>query len=140
VALPPAVEVPASRPPSRKEQIYRRALRDISENSLAQVEVMLAAVQRNDLPSADLTETIEYGMRQIEARHRRFTALKPPSVYEDRHHEIAQILADLGGIARDIRAMDLSSGQMALRIRLASERLSEMHALLEGVMDAVEEF
>ncbi len=139
-ALPPVGEAPAMRPPSMKEQMYRRAIRDIAENSLAQVDVMFAAIQRKDLPDADLSETLDYGMRQIEARHRRFTSLKPPSVYEDRHHEIGQILADLTGLARNIYAIDLRSAQTAFGVRLTAERLTEMHVLLEGVMDSAEGF
>ena len=127
--------VPVPKPSSRKTQAYQQAVWDIADNSLAQVEVMLAAVQRQDLSTSDRIDALDYGMRQLQKRQRRFVALSPPARYEESHHEIGQILADLTSLARNLRAIDLPSQQAALMTRLASERLSEIQARLEEIMD-----
>lgn len=133
----PAPRAAASAALSKKGDAYRRAVRDIAENSLAQVEVMLAAVRGQGRKNAGLVEALDYGMRQIQSRQRRFDTLSPPPVFEESHHEIRQILADLTGLAKELHEQ---SPMTPLTSRLASERLAQVHARLEGIMDFVESY
>lgn len=122
---------------TKKGDTYRRAVRDIAETTMAQVEVMLGAVRRKDLKSMAVGETLDYGMRQIENRQRRFDTLSPPHVFEESHHEIRQILADLAGLAKELHD---PSSVTPLTARLASDRLAQIHTRLEGVMDVVDSY
>jgi hypothetical protein len=122
---------------SPKGSVYRRALRDLAESSLAQVEVMLAAVRRQDNRAAGLGEVLEYGMRQTLSRQRRFEALTPPPALEENHHEVKRILADLTGLAKELHEQ---APMTPLASRLASERLAQIHARIDEVMDIVESY
>lgn len=121
--------------PSKQGEAYRRAVREIAENTVAQVEVMLGAVRRKDRKGAAMVEALDYGMRQIQTRQRRFDTLSPPRTFEESHHEIRQILLDLTGLAKELHDQ---SPMAPLTSRLASERLAQLHARLDGALDTVE--
>ena len=125
----PIAAVSAPTRPSKAVQAYKRTVRDIAENSLAQVEVMLAVTGRKNHQAEDLAEFFDLGIRRLNNWQSKFAALTPPQVYEEGHHEVGQVLADLGRMART-----LSSPQTALTSRLAAERLAEIHAHLEQVL------
>jgi hypothetical protein len=128
--LGPAAIAPAPARISREVLAYKRAVRDLAENSLAQVEVMLAAIGQKDRTAEDRAETLDFGIRRLNTWQRKFADLAPPQAYEEGHHEVEQVLADLGRMAGS-----LPSVQTALTSRLASERLAEIHARLEHILE-----
>jgi hypothetical protein len=125
---------PARPAPSESTLAYLRVLRDLAENSLAQVEVMVAASGRAGPPSPQRTETLNSGIRNLRQWQGRYGALTPPPEYEEEHRAIGRILADLAGLGQGLPAP-----QTERTIRLATDRLAKIHADLEGVLSDVDD-
>lgn len=120
---------PATIPPSPKARAYLRKVRDLTENSLAQVEVMLTVIDGAGTASEESADTIEYGIRQLRAWHQQFTTLSPPGNLTRQHREVEMVLKELGGIARLMRSPQSKPPSGSIR-----DRLSTMHAGLERVL------
>jgi hypothetical protein len=118
---------------SPQTRAYLEEIRDLAENSLAQVEVMLAAADRKGMEPGELAETLEYGTGRLQAWQRQFAALEPPQALRDRHREIEGLLAECGDIAQTLRSSRAKSSSEALR-----QRLSAMHIRLEQVLHDAE--
>lgn len=118
---------------SPQARAYLRKTRDLVENSLAQVEVMLAASERKDMEPGELAETLEYGTGRLQAWQRQFAELNPPQALQDRHREIGRLLAELDDIIRSLRASQTKPTATALR-----ERVSAVHDHLERELNEAE--
>ena len=122
-------------PPSPNARAYLRKVRDLAENSLAQVEVMLAAADRAGPASEESADTFEYGVRQLRDWRQQFTALSPPGNLTRQHREVEMVLKELGGIARLMRSPQSKPPSGAIH-----DRLSAMHAGLERVLSDADGF
>jgi hypothetical protein len=114
-------------------RVYRQKIRDLTENSLVQVEVMLAAADREGMEPGELAKTLEDGTGKLHEWRRQFIALKPPETLRDRHREIEGLLAECDDIAQTLRSSRAKSSSEALR-----QRLSAMHIRLEQVLHDAE--
>lgn len=121
--------------PSPQARAYLRKVRDLAENSLAQVEVMLAAADRAGPASEESADTLEYGVRQLRDWRQQFTALSPPGNLTRQHREVEMVLKELGGIARLMRSPQSKPPSGAIH-----DRLSAMHAGLERVLSDADGF
>jgi hypothetical protein len=110
-------------------------VRDLAENSLAQVEVMLAAADRAGSASEESTDTLEYGIRQLRAWRQQFTALSPPGNLARQHREVELVLKELGGIASLMRSPQSKPPSGAIHARL-----SAMHDELARVLSDADVF
>lgn len=126
----PTIRPPAPKRLSPQTRAYLRKARDLAENSLAQVEVMLAAADRKGRDAGKLAETLEYGTGRLRAWRRQFAALTPPRALRDRHREIGALLAEFGDIAQTLRSSGAQPSSQVLR-----KRLSAMHSRLEQVLN-----
>src|SRR3989442_15478064 len=70
-------------PLSPQARAYLRSIRDVAENSLAQVEAMLAAVDRSVRRTGEVADTLDHGIRQLETWQRQFVALSPPQAFQN---------------------------------------------------------
>ncbi|TAL09568.1 MAG: hypothetical protein EPO02_09765 [Nitrospirae bacterium] len=120
VGGPLPVPHPVAKPPSPEMRAYLRKVRDLAENSLAQVEVMLAVTERAGPASEESADTLEHGIRQLRAWKQQFTALSPPRGLARQHSEVDLVLTELGGIARLMRARQLNPTPGAIRDRMAA--------------------
>lgn len=126
---------PALKALSPKTRAYLRKVRDLSENSLAQVEVMQAAAARKNMEREELAETLDHGARQLQAWRQQFAALDPPRLLREQHHEVGRIMSELGRIAQTIRATPSKPAPGEVR-----GRLSAMHDELAHVLNDAEAF
>jgi hypothetical protein len=134
-ASPDPTPAKSARPaPSESTLAYLGALRDLAENSLAQVEVMVAASGGSGLSSTHRTETLDYGIRNLRRWQGVYDTLKPPPEYEEHHRAVGRILADLTSLGRSLPAP-----QTERTIRLSTDRLAKIHADLEGVLGSVDD-
>ncbi len=132
---PLAAPHPPPKPLSPKTRAYLRKIRDIAENSLAQVEVMLAAADRKEIANDDLSETLDYGTRQLQSWSRQFAALAPPASLAGQHRKVGRIMLELGRIAQDTRPQPSKRDSGAIR-----DRLSRVHEELAHVLNEAEVF
>jgi hypothetical protein len=130
LALSPRKNIPAPKALSPQARVYLREIRDLAENSLAQVEVMAAATDRQGMDRPELAETLDFGTWRLQTWRRQFALLIPPRGYQPHHREIGLMLTDLGGIAQTLRAPMPESSAEGLR-----ERLSRMHDRLGRVLN-----
>lgn len=126
---------PSPKPLSSKARAYLRTVRDLAENSLAQVEVMLAAADRAGTASEESADTLEYGIRQLRAWRQQFTALSPPGNLARQHREVELALKELGGIASLMRSPQSKPPSGAIHARL-----SAMHDELARVLSDADVF
>ena len=118
-----------TKPPSVKALAYLRQVRDLAENSLAQVEVMLTTVDRAGVASEESASTLEYGIRQLRVWRRQYAALSPPGNLTRQHREVEMVLKELGGIASVMRSPQSKPPSGVIR-----DHLSSMHAELDRVL------
>lgn len=132
---PLPVPHPVTKPPSPKARAYLRQVRDLAENSLAQVEVMVTVVDQAGTASEESVDTLEYGIRQLRAWRQQFAAIAPPGGLTRQHGEVEMVLKELGGIARLIQSPQSKPPSGAIR-----DRLLAMHAGLERVLSDADGF
>jgi len=133
VNSPPKGQLP--KPPSPKTRAYLRTVRDLAENSLAQVEVMLAATDRKGMVNDDPSEALDYGTRQLQFWRPQVAALAPPATLTKQHQEIGRIMMELGRIAQAIQPQPSKQDSGAIR-----DRLARIHAELARVLNEAEAF
>ncbi len=135
VGAPLAAPRPLTKPSSPQVRAYLRTVRDLAENSLAQVEVMLATADRERTPRGELLETLDYGTRQLQAWRQQYSALAPPTPLAGQHQKVARIMVELGHIARTIEPQSAKSEAAVIR-----HRLSMMHGELAQILNEAEAF
>ncbi len=133
VGAPLAAPQPPPKTFSPAARAYLRQIRDLAENSLAQVEVMVAATDRAGMDRQELAETLDYGARRLQAWRRQFAALRPPRDFQSQHQKIGLVLKDLGSIAQTLQVPLPESSSGGLR-----ERLSRIHGHIEEVLNEAE--
>lgn len=126
---------PVMKPPSPQVRAYLRTVRDLAENSLAQVEVMLATADRERATSGDMSETLNYGTRQLQSWRQQFITLAPPPALAGQHQKVARIMVELSHIARTIEPQPAKPEAAAIR-----NRLSMMHGELAQILNEAEVF
>ena len=113
---------------------YLRNVRDLAENSLAQVEAMLAAVDRSERRTGDVADTLDRGLRRLQTWQRQFTALTPPPAFQSQHDEVGRLLTELKSMARAIR-----SSQTIMPSDPVRHRLTVVHDRLAQVLNTVDD-
>ena len=115
-------------PLSPQARAYLRNIRDVAENSLAQVEAMLAAVDRSARRTGEVADTLDHGIRRLEIWQRQFVALSPPQAFQTQHHEVGRLLTELRSLAHAIRSSQTIEPSHPVRHRLtvAHDRLEQM--------------
>ncbi len=129
VSSPQQVRVPPKAPAEEAARAYLRRVRDLAENSLAQVEAMAAATDKG-MRTGELSETFDYGTRRLSMWRRQFLTLTPPPALQEQHREIDRLLTDLGRIAQTLRSSQAESASDATK-----ERLSTVHDHLTQVLN-----
>src|SRR2546427_723558 len=121
-------------PLSPQARAYLRSIRDVAENSLAQVEAMLAAVDRSVRRTGEVADTLDHGIRRLEIWQRQFVALSPPQAFQNQHHEVGRLLTELMSLAHAIRSSQTIEPSHPVR-----RRLTVVHDRLEQMLNTVDE-
>jgi hypothetical protein len=119
-------------PLSPQARAYLRNVRDLAENSLAQVEAMLAAVDRSERRTGEVADTLDHGIRQLQTWQRKFTALTPPPAFQSQHDEVGRLLTELKSMAHAIRSSQTIAPSHPVR-----HRLTVVHDRLAQVLNTV---
>jgi len=119
VGAPLAAPQPPPQPLPPKARAYLRKVRDLAENSLAQVEVMLAEVDRAGSTREESADTLDYGIRQLRVWRQQFTVLSPPETLARLHREVEFVLKELGGLAGLMRSPQSTPPLGAIHARLS---------------------
>ena len=126
LAIPPP-QVPQAR-------TYLRNVRDLAENSLAQVEDMLATVDRSKRRTGELADTLDQGVLRLQVWQRQFAALTPPQKLQNQHHEVERLLTELRSMAHAIRSSRTIAPSDPVR-----HRLTVVHDRLAQVLNTVDD-
>ena len=131
----PLASPPQQAPPlSLRARAYLRNVRDLAENSLAQVEVMLAAVDRSERRTGELADTLDHGIRRLQTWQREFAALTPPQAFQNQHAEVGRFLTELKSMAHAIRSSETIAPSHPVR-----HRLTVVHDRLAQVLNTVDD-
>jgi hypothetical protein len=119
-------------PLSPQARAYLRNVRDLAKNSLAQVEAMLAAVDRSERRTGEVADTLDHGLRQLQTWQRQFAALTPPQAFQSQHDEVGRLLTELKSMAHAIRSSQTIAPSHPVR-----HRLTMVHDRLAQVLNTV---
>ena len=115
-------------PLSPQARAYLRSVRDLAENSLAQVEGMLATVDRRERRTDDVADTLDHGIRRLQTWQRQFAALTPPQAFQNQHHEVGRLVAELMSMAHAIRSSQTIAPSHPVRhcLTIVHDRLEQV--------------
>ena len=119
-------------PASPNIRLYQQEVYDLSEDAVAQVEVMVNAIEGQILTQFSLREVLAYGERAVQADLQRLKRLSVPAVYQGQHHEILGVVGELVRLARELKNAKMQPPAAELQDRLAAIR-----ARLDEALSAV---
>jgi len=120
--------------PSLRACAYLRNVRELAENSLAEVVAMLAAVDQSGRRTGEVAGTLDHGMRRLESWQQQFIALTPPQAFQNQHHEVGRLMTELMSLAHAIRSSQTIEPSHPVR-----HRLTLVHDRLEQVLNTVDD-
>jgi hypothetical protein len=109
-------------PLSPQARAYLHNVWVLAGKSLAEVEGMLAAVDRRERQTGDVADTLDHGIRRLQTWQRQFAALTPPQAFQDQHREVDRLLAELKSMAQAIRSSRTIALSHPVRHRLTVVR------------------
>ena len=127
------LEDPTEKSSSKSIRVYQRRVRELGEDAMAQVAVIVNAIDGQVLTEFALKDVLEYGLRMTRADLKQLQRLIPPERYQDKQDEIVQVVAELQRLAQELRVVQIQSPAGVLR-----ERLSSIEARLEKALSAVD--
>jgi hypothetical protein len=131
--LGPLVEEPAEKSSSKSIRVYQRRVRELGEDAMAQVAVIVNAIDGQVLTEFALKDVLEYGLRMTRADLKQLQRLIPPERYQDKQDEIVQVVAELQRLAQELRVVQIQPAAGLLK-----ERLGSIEARLEKALSAVD--
>jgi hypothetical protein len=137
----PEPPVPVAEPPlpaadkssSQAIRAYQQKVRELAEDAMAQVVVVINAIEGQVLTEFALKDVLEYGLQQTRADLRRLQRLTPPDTYQSKQQDVIQVVADLERLAKA-----LSMLRMQPPAGMLQERLSNIEGRLEEALHAVD--
>jgi len=120
--------------PSPQARAYLRNIRELAENSLAQVEAMLAVVDRSERRTGEVADTLDRGIRQLQTWQRQFATLTPPQAFQRQHDEVGRLLTELMSMADALRSSQTIAPSHPVR-----QRLTVVHDRLAQVLNTVDD-
>lgn len=118
---------------SKAIRVYQEQVRELAEDAMAQVVVMVNAIEGQVLTQFELKDVLAYGLRQTKAGLNRLQRLRPPDMYKERQREIIQAVMDLELLGRE-----LSLARMQPPEGVLQERLAGIQGRLEESLHAVD--
>jgi hypothetical protein len=129
----PVLEDATEKSSSKSIRVYQRRVRELGEDAMAQVAVIVNAIDGQVLTEFALKDVLEYGLRMTRADLKHLQRLVPPERYQDKQDEIVQVVAELQRLAQELRVMQIQPPAGTLQ-----ERLSSIEARLEKALSAVD--
>jgi hypothetical protein len=129
----PVLEEPSPKSSSQAIRAYQQEVRELAEDAMAQVVVVVNAIEGQVLTEFALKDVLGYGLQQTRADLKRLLRLTPPDAYQLKQHDVIQAVADLERLAKE-----LSMLRMQPPAHMLQERLSAIETRLEEALHAVD--
>jgi hypothetical protein len=129
----PVAEEPAEKSSSRSIRVYQRQVRDLGEDAMAQVAVIVNAIDGQVLTEFALNDVLAYGLRMTKADLKQLQRLVPPERYQEKQDGIIQVVAELQRLAQELSVVQVQPPAGVLQ-----SRLSGIEARLEKALSAVD--
>ena len=129
----PVNEQAADKSSSQAIRVYQQKVRELGEDALAQVVVVVNAIEGQVLTEFALTDVLGYGLQQTRADLKRLQRLTPPDAYQSKQHDVILAVADLERLAKA-----LSMLRMQPPVGMLQESLSAIETRLEEALHAVD--
>jgi hypothetical protein len=131
----PLIEEGADRSSSHAIRIYQQEIRELTDDAVAQVVVMVNAIEGQVLTEFELKDVLAYGLRQTRGDLKRIQRLRPPARYQERHNDILQAATELELLGRELRLARIQPPEGLLQ-----ERVAGIQGRLEEALLAVDKF
>jgi hypothetical protein len=118
---------------SKEIRAYQQQVRELAEDAMAQVVVVINAIEGQVLTEFALKDVLGYGLQQTRADLKRLQRLTPPDAYQSKQHDVVQAVADLERLAKE-----LSMLRMQPPAGMLQERLADIETRLEETLHAVD--
>src|SRR5439155_25989835 len=79
----PVIEERADRSSSYAIRVYQQEIRELTDDAVAQVVVVVNAVEGQVLTEFELKDVLAYGLQQTRADLKRMQRLRPPAMYRE---------------------------------------------------------
>ena len=129
----PVNEQAADKSSSQAIRVYQQKVRELGEDAIAQVVVVVNAIEGQVLTEFALTDVLGYGLQQTRADLKRLQRLAPPDAYQSKQHDVILAVADLEGLAKELSLL-----RMQPPAGMLQERLSAIESRLEEALHAVD--
>ena len=126
-------EQAADKSSSQAIRAYQQKVRELAEDALAQVVVVINAIDGQVLTEFALQDVLGYGLQQTRADLRRLQRLTPPDAYQSKQQDVIQAVSDLERLAKDLNMLRMQPPPGMLH-----ERLSAIEGRLEEALHAVD--
>lgn len=125
---PPAVA-------SRSIGLYQQQVHDLSEDALAQVEVLVNALEGQILTQFVLSDILAYGLGAVRGDLNALDRLTVPAGYEEKHREVLRSVAELARFARELKNLRAqpAAGKLQARLSALQARLDDSLRALDRI-------
>jgi hypothetical protein len=131
----PFIEEEAAKPSSHAIRVYQQEVRELTDDAVAQVVVVVNAIEGQVLAEFELKDVLAYGLQQTRADLKRIQRLRPPAMYREKHHDILQAVTELELLGRELRLARMQPPEGLLQ-----ERLARIQGRLEEALLAIDRF
>jgi len=131
----PVIEEEAAKSSSYAIRVYQQEIRELTDDAVAQVVVVVNAIEGQVLTEFKLKDVLAYGLQQTRADLRRIQRLRPPAMYREKHRDILQAVMELELLGRE-----LSLARMQPPEGLLQDRLARIERRLEEDLVAIDKF
>ena len=131
----PVIEERADKSSSYAIRVYQQEIRELTDDAVAQVVVVVNAVEGQVLTEFELKDVLAYGLQQTRADLKRMQRLRPPAMYREKHYDILQAVTELEFLGRELRLARMQPPEGLLQARLA-----RIQGRLEEDLLAIERF
>ena len=131
----PVIEEGAAESSSHAIRVYQQEVRELTDDAVAQVVVVVNAVEGQILTEFRLKDVLAYGLQQTRADLKRIQRLRPPAMYREKHRDILLAVMELELLGRE-----LSLARMQPPEGLLQDRLARIQRRLEEDLVAIDKF
>ena len=121
--------------PSRSIGLYQQQVHDLAEDALAQVEVLVNALEGQILTQFVLSDILAYGLGAVRGDLNALDRLKVPAGYEEKNREVLRSVAELARFARELKNLRVqpAAGELQARLSALQARLDDSLRALDRI-------
>jgi hypothetical protein len=131
----PVIEEGAAESSSYAIRVYQQEVRELTDDAVAQMVVVVNAIEGQVLTEFKLKDVLAYGLQQTRADLKRIQRLRPPAMYREKHRDIRQAVMELELLGRELRLARMQPPEGLLQ-----DRLGRIQRRLEEDLIAIDKF